>query len=283
MKAMLNHPRPFLSSLLGYVTTLLTALSLTSCNFDKEIELNLPSEAGELFVECYLRQGERPLLTLTRTQGYFDSISAPRVANASVVIRGSNGYYDSLSAGLVVDQANNKFYNYFGKNNIDLVPGQTFTLTCRTTTGEVLTGITTVEPKVIIDSIQQFFSPIDSSAYIVAWYPDAPNRTDYYRFLISKDSISNELSLAFAYQDNFRDGTQSPIRSGYIANEGDSLFIRLYHIEQSYFDFLNSVRAAQNSNGNPFAQPASLKSTVMGGMGVFTSLVYDDRKLLLKK
>jgi hypothetical protein len=41
------------------------------------------------------------------------------------------------------------------------------------------------------------------------------------------------------------------------------------------------VSSAANANGNPFAQPAKVKSTVQGGLGVFATLVYDRKKIVI--
>jgi hypothetical protein len=42
------------------------------------------------------------------------------------------------------------------------------------------------------------------------------------------------------------------------------------------------VEDARSANGNPFAQPVTIKSTVTGGFGVFTHLNYQTRELIIK-
>ncbi|HSI89864.1 MAG TPA: DUF4249 family protein, partial [Adhaeribacter sp.] len=86
----------------------------------------------------------------------------------------------------------------------------------------------------------------------------------------------------FFATDRLNNGENIMFGTTYRFTPGDTLFVTLYHLERSYYDFLNTVDDAQDANGNPFAQPSAVKSTVQGGLGVFTTLVYDRRQVVLK-
>jgi hypothetical protein len=44
-------------------------------------------------------------------------------------------------------------------------------------------------------------------------------------------------------------------------------------MEKAYYDYLEAMEDAARANGNPFAQPATISSPMMGkGYGIFTTL-----------
>ena len=53
-------------------------------------------------------------------------------------------------------------------------------------------------------------------------------------------------------------------------------------MDADHYSFQQSVREAIRANGNPFAQPARIRSTVQGGLGVFTVLVADRKTVILR-
>jgi len=61
---------------------------------------------------------------------------------------------------------------------------------------------------------------------------------------------------------------------------GDTLISTLYHISEDYYDFLESLETALNSNGNPFVQQESTRSNINGGIGIFTGFTLD-RKMVI--
>jgi hypothetical protein len=51
----------------------------------------------------------------------------------------------------------------------------------------------------------------------------------------------------------------------------------LFHIDDDYYRWLQSVALASASNGNPFGQPGTLQSNLEGSeeaLGIFTGLSY---------
>jgi hypothetical protein len=99
---------------------------------------------------------------------------------------------------------------------------------------------------------------------------------------VQRDSVNNRAEIDYAADDNLSNGQAAAFGTGYDFEKDDTVFVSLYHLEKPYYDFFNSVEAARDANGNPFAQPASVISTVQGGYGVFTNLVYDRKMIILK-
>ena len=85
------------------------------------------------------------------------------------------------------------------------------------------------------------------------------------------------------FEDRFATNNEITLGTGYEYEEGDTLFVTLFHIDKAYHDFLESAKDAAGANGNPFAQPSQVKSTVTGGIGVFTTLVYDRQQIVIAK
>ncbi|MCB0376294.1 MAG: hypothetical protein KDD04_10275, partial [Sinomicrobium sp.] len=65
--------------------------------------------------------------------------------------------------------------------------------------------------------------------------------------------------------------------TGYEFDFGNTVINTLFHIDRSYFEFLESVNNAVQSNGNPFGQPNPINSNLGGtarSIGIFTGLAY---------
>lgn len=256
---------------------------LSGCDFDKAVDVALPQQAPQLFVECYLRDSTEPRLALSLTQGYFDSVSIAPVFFGTVYLEAPDGHRIDLQAGIYIDDQEKKVYNWAADEIIRLKAGETWKLTCEDTTGRKITASSVVMAKIPIDSVTYEVRTNDTAAYCATWVKDPGGKTNYYRLLVNRDSISGEASTDFASLDNFRDGTEAPFRTGYVLTYKRRAFVRLYSLEPNYYAFLQSVAQAQRNNGNPFAQPNRLKATVQGGLGAFTTLVYDERSFVLEE
>ena len=83
------------------------------------------------------------------------------------------------------------------------------------------------------------------------------------------------------FSDQLINGQDIVSSTGYRFEPKDTLYWQLYHIEQAYFDFLQSASAASSANGNPFAQPALLRSNINGGVGIFTGLSMTEKIIII--
>lgn len=262
-----------INKVLGFAgIAVLTAIGF-ACNFEKDLDLDLDGNK-ELFVEAYLEPDQPGRLLLTTTTGYFDSLNIPLIQRATATIS-VNGATQAFTNQTYIDFKASKLYNYLSPA-LPLRDGQTVELSISDSLGRHLTGRSYVMQEVPIDSVKVVFSQQgDSSAYLSVWFTDPANQSDYYRLIVNKDSLQAPASGGGLLQDNSRDGKAIAMRTGYNFKPQDKVYLRLYHLEKAYYAYLTSVSDAQGSNGNPFAQPASVKSTVTGGKGVFTVLRYD--------
>jgi hypothetical protein len=233
--------------------------------------VKLPDHESQLVVECYLEAGKKARLLLTESSGYFDSPELPFVNNATVTIT-YNGFVDTLKFNENINQEDAKIYNYISKRVIPENYTNEFILDVKDPAGRVVTGNTKLIHATLLDSV--IYKYKDSSAYVLASFHQSLAKRDYYRIIFHKDSLSNVIQN-YTFSDEFSDKEKISIGTGYEFKKGSQAFVTLYTIDLAYYDYLQSVEAARNANGNPFAQPATIKSNVQGGFGIFTGLSYD--------
>jgi hypothetical protein len=261
-------------------------IALGACNLSRKIEVPLPKFEPSLVVECYLVSGQQLRALVTRSNSFFDTALVPEPAGGSVTIEiGQDSY--NLKPQLVFDSINRKFYNFIG----DFYPVLSPNTVCRLRVkdekgGPDLTAQTVVMPIVKIDSLYlKFNSPDDTLAYLSLFINDNPQERNFYRVkILSVDSYGDPQKIDFELSDVSINGQRFPVvtRPRYLEDKEVQVF--LYHLSPDYYDFLNTVDDARGfTSGNPFFQPAVVKSNIKGGIGIFTVLSYDVQVLKAKK
>ncbi len=286
---------------LHFLFLLLTAATLTACNLQKEIDIPSPNIPTQLFVECYLVPGEPYRLIVQRTQP-FDApppISGDSLnpifnldflaVDAVVTIAGPRGSETiNFSPAQDTSSTHTRFFTHIGTTVFDGQPGEVFTIDITDSEGRRVTGSTTVLAPVPIDTVEVSFNPdapfADAKAALLTRYFDPVAPGNAYRYQTNRVVRGKfDRQQSFELDDLRINGAPSAVGSSYRFTQGDTLDVALHHISLPYLRFLESVDAAEGANGNPFAQPASIKSTVQGGLGVFTSLATDRRRIILKR
>lgn len=276
-----------LAHLLGLGALLTTA----GCgSFQKEIVVPLPDYQSQLVVECYLEAGQVPRVLVTQSVPYTSSelVSLPTGVTVSLVLPGGQRLPLSRVSGplpATIDTVTKRAYTHFGQTPVVANPGDVFGIEVDDALGRRVTGTATVPTVVPIDSLAYKFNDRtgdNHKAYLIAYYKDPATPNDYYRFQIHKhDSIYSSPDTDRLLNDELANGQTVPMGTGYRYVPGDTLTITLYHTDEPYYRFRSSTRDARNANGNPFAQPSAVYSTVQGGIGVFTVLSYDRRRIVL--
>jgi len=166
-------------------------------------------------------------------------------------------------------------------------PGQTFALDAQDQRGRRVTGTATMLARVPLDSLALRYNslpPPNRKALQLAYWQDAPG-TDFYRRLIQRErrGILRQANLDTDLEDRLLNGQrQFVIGTSYRYDPGDTLQVTLFHLDSAYYSFRASTREARQANGNPFGQPSSIRSTVKGGIGVFTVLSFDRKRIIVK-
>ncbi|MBF9252764.1 DUF4249 domain-containing protein [Pontibacter sp. 172403-2] len=255
-------------------------LLLCSCDLQKDIEVELPPYAPQLVVECYLEPGQPFRLTVLESSSYFETPQPVVVDDAQVYIT-YNGKRTEVPYKPTYNESSGRLYTHVSDEVMNGKPGDVYDLEVRDEKGRKVTGTTTILPKVPIDTIEWKFNEKDK-AYLLTSFQDNPNSADYYRYFVHQDSLKTDPDQNFTSSDNLSNNKRISYGSGFDYEQGDVVIVTLFHIEKQYYDFLNSTADARNANGNPFAQPAQIESSVQGGIGIFTNLAFDRKVVVIK-
>ena len=299
MNLLANWSRTFLGKSLVLGAALLAGASCKSLQND--VNVPLPYYANQLVAECYLENGVVPSLTITESVPYLDDGQA--IAAGSQILKLSNGQTVQLPTDVAVtltlpggqavplkfspgvDAVTGKYYTHIGTAPIAARAGQQFGLDAQDKRGRHLTGTAIVPTFIPIDSVKYKFNGLtgdNKKAYFLTKWTDPGATIDFYRLMLHKGKPANNSETDNDIRDKLFNGQPYAQVTTYRFKPNDTITATLYHVDSLYFDFRQSVRNARNANGNPFAQPSAIHSTVQGGLGVFSVLVSDTRQVILK-
>ena len=300
------------------IKQLLSKLSLASlllvaagCNLENEVDVVLPPYTPDLVVECYLQPGEVPRLTVVELGAYLPStangtgqpvITLPTAAVPTLGL-GINGITIQLPVDVTVnltlpngqvmpmrflpgiDPVTRKVFTHIGSAPLAMQAGQRFALDVRDTRNHHVTGSASVPTFVPIDSVRYGFNGLsgsDRKANFITRWTDPAATADFYYLLINEINEPNDEVGDYLLNDQLFNGQTYTALTTYRFAPGDTMTATLYHMEPAHYEFQQSVLGAIRANGNPFAQPARIRSTVQGGLGVFTVLMTDRRTVILR-
>jgi hypothetical protein len=285
-------------------------LGAAGCNLEKELDVVLPAYADELVVECYLEAGTVPRLTVLESGPYLpdvpdrptitlptattpvlgvalpdgQSVAVPTDATATLTL--PSGQVVTLRFAPGLDPATGKYYTHVGTAPLTMQPGQRFALTVQDTRGRRVTGTAGVPTLVPIDSVRYGFNGLSGNerrANFITRWTDPAATVDYYRLLLNNSRDDrNDSASDIPLEDKLFNGQAYTSLTTYRFRPNDTLTATLFHMEPEHYSFQQSVREAVRATGNPFAQPARIRNTVQGGLGVFAVLVADRRTLILR-
>lgn len=270
-------------------------------SLQKNVNVPLPQYDNQLVVECYLEPGVVPRLTVTESVPYLDNGQAVSAQSRALTL--SNGQVVQLPTDVTVkltlpggqvvpllflpgiDPTTGKYFTHIGTAPLAAQAGQRFALDVQDTRSRHVTGTAVVPTFIPIDSVGYKFNGLsgsDRKAYFQTKWTDPGATTDYYRLMLHKGKPSNNSETDNDISDRLFNGQPYAQVTTYRFVPGDTVTATLYHVDSLYYSFRLSTREARNANGNPFAQPSAIRSTVQGGVGVFTVLVHDQRQVKLR-
>jgi hypothetical protein len=274
-----------------FFLTIITLIGLTACDLEQEVNIDLGPYESQLVVECYLQAGKPFTLLLTQSAAFFDPfpslddqfLSELLVDSATVVISHKGTDY-VLNNELFVDFEDQKIFNYW---NSELVPEDfesPFELSITSKEGDEIRATTRLLPVVPIDSIVvEFSEERDTLARVLTYFTDNADTENFYRRMLNESSLDSLPAQDFTTDDRLYDG---PVvfGTGFNYVVGDTLFNTIFHIDNDYYNFLESTNGAINANFNPFGQPSPIISNLEGdGIGIFTGLSYDRRMTIIEE
>ena len=263
---------------------LLLCFILVSGSCGKSIEVVLPQYDSKLVVEMYLEDGKPLRCQVSQSVAYADTIINKQVDDLLVVLS-DGASSDTLKHYNNTDWETGRTYNYFKSKVLESKASALYSLKIVDKNSQELTATTAFnQPKVLIDFVDIKQSSTNPLLYSVgAQVVDPPHERNYYRFLITRkltDFSSSQTDIINS--DIAFDGKKFSAYSEPLYVRGDSLLVRVYSLNKEHFQFLQSAKDARKANFSVFSQPTLLQTNVNGGTGIFTSIVYDERVVVVK-
>jgi len=176
-----------------------------------------------------------------------------------------------------------KFYNYHNPKIIQLLPNVEYEVYVRDAKGREMRGRTRLLASVPIDTLTYNFNSKNKASVGLAFNDNGSTKNNYRIVAFKDDFIVKQDSIwDITFSDLLFNGKQFSFYTGYAYDPGDTVTSRLYHLTDEHNNFRESVSNAQSSNGNPFGQPANIISNVSGGLGVFTTVTYTEKKIIIR-
>lgn len=257
---------------------IISAFFLVSCELEKTIGIELPAQQRQLVAEAYAEKGKVLRVLLTESEPYFDSLRFP-LADSAFMLLESEGRKDTLKPEPILDLPNRKFYNYVSRQTLNPETGR-LNLSIQHKNRQLRGSTVFLEAPQLVSVDIEYNPSADSSVRFLFWIRDFPGGQNYYRIILNEDSLTGSNVLEFTFTDNNLDGQLFPVGTSYRFKKNSRYILRLFHIEQAYYNYLRSMDAADRANGNPFAQPSTVKSPMEGdGYGIFTTLNFIQQDL----
>jgi len=285
----------------------LAVLFLIGC--EKKVEFILHDQPDKLVVEGIIENDQPPVVILSRSIGYFSTISADML-NQSFVhgadVSVSNGtmmhklkeYTRPLGNGVSL-----YYYSIDSSNFSTAFVGQLnhqYSLKI-IVDGKEYTAITTVPALTKkIDSVWWKKPPVTSGSdtnkvIIMVKATDAPGYGDYVRYYTKTNKEPFYPPLNSTFDDYFIDGTtyELQVDKGVDRNlsfnydevyfkRGDTVGLKLSNIDKATYDFWRTMEFSYASIGDPFSTPTKVLSNIKGdALGYFGGYASQYRNIII--
>lgn len=264
----------------SFLTIWIFALFGIACS--KEIQLDLPVYQPKMVLEFYLENNKSLNCLLQESIPYTDS-NRFKLIDSAIVVLSYDGFKDTLVNTFYVDPYFGKFYNYHSEKIMHLKPNIIYEVYVKDSKGREMMGRTRLSDIVTIDTLVYNYNSGNKAAVGLV-FTDKGSTRNYYRIVAFKDTFAVQPDDVWdiTFNDNLFNGDQFSFYTGYAFNPGDTITGRLYHLTEEHNNFTESVNNAQSSNGNPFGQPANIITNLTGGIGIFTTIIYSEKKIIIQ-
>jgi hypothetical protein len=252
----------------------------------KEIELDVPSDTGELVVEAYyFGDRDSALARISRSTGYFEPTLPPVVSNAVVILEEvETGNQDTLRwrdslymrvGGSVRPQLT---HHYRLKVQVD----------DENLTSQAMPLLETVRILALIDTFLPARGPVPAGYRLIGISQDPPGENQGYRLRTWRnDTLLNRLTEWIYSDDSYIDGNFVVFELPFEAKPQDTFYVELWTLPRQVTRFYDQlVRNAFGGSGGFSPPPDNATSNFSGGRrrvwGYFTTVAVDGRGLRVR-
>ncbi|MCS6790652.1 MAG: DUF4249 domain-containing protein [Bacteroidia bacterium] len=218
----------------------------------KEIEVDVPTDTGELVVEAYYNSRDSAFVRVSRTTKYFGASRPPLVSNAWVVL-------EDLQAG-TRDTLRWRDTAYFRiTRNVQPTAGHTYKLVVRTEDEEA--QATCVMPQTVpLDTVFVIYRPavgrLPEGYRGIGIAQDPPGAQNAYRARIWRnDTLFNRIFDWFYSDDRFIDGRLIVFEFPYALQPGDTFSLEIMSIPQDVIQYYEQVVRNAFGGSGGFSPP----------------------------
>jgi hypothetical protein len=254
-----------------YVPFVLLIFAMTACDMQQNVEVKLPAHEETIVVECYLEPGQQHQALVTRSLDFFEGKWLEGLDSAEVRISSVDG--DRVLTNLnVTDTTFHKVFNYYHPDTVVFEEGKEYQISVKYGDHVRISGKTRFLPKVEI--LNTYFRQNSRDTLLAAYVEiaDNPHEENYYRVVWKSPGDKTGTNYEGAWDDSGAKDGKLTINTAHILPPGMTANVNVYHIDKKYYEFLKTLRQAQEANYNPFMQPANVQSALDGAVGVFAAL-----------
>jgi len=289
------------------VSLLIACFIIFSC--EKSVDFDLQQTQPKLVIEATIENGQAPVVIISKSMGYFSTISLQQVADLFVhdaIIEISNQRQTHRLKEYKMPLGEGFFYYYYSTDSSSLataITGElnTFYFLSVIVDNERYTATTTI-PNITkrIDSIWWKPIPNDTSQKKVAVIMKATDPSgfgDYVRYWTKKNRENFLPGFTSVFDDLVIDGStyELEVEPGFNRNKswdtneeegsfrrGDTVTIKLSNIDKATYDFWRTMEFTYQSVGNPFSTPTKVISNLKGeALGYFGGYASQYRQLII--
>ncbi|MDR2009203.1 MAG: DUF4249 domain-containing protein [Bacteroidales bacterium] len=275
-------------NILGIILT--TLMIFVSC--EKDISVDLPRPEEKITIEGFIDLDDYPIVFITKNSAYFDEIDTTYVENLIIsgdmatVIVDNGSVFDTL---VHAEFPRWPYKGYVGTKFKGQINGR-YNLQIKYGENKYF-STTTIRDTIAIDSVWYSHIPLrDTIGYLSVSWRNPPGYGDYftltlktgaeqkwfYRSLVvhlidDKLLETNEnITIPYimkGYERNSyfpRNTDTTSFSERYLFQIGDTVSLKLSTIDENSYLFWNSWERNNMTDGNPFTNPASVKSNITG-------------------
>lgn len=276
---------------LKIILLLLAVVTLFSC--EEEIEVDVPGNANSLVVEAYINDRFPALnyVILTRSVDYFSAaggyvpVKDAQVFITEGTVNGVDTSWDVSTRKQMVEVRTDTVRGFYMDPAQQLLGKQNHVYLLEITSdGKSVRGTTSIPALVPLDSMTYTRERREATITLHYNEPVAINNNYFIIYRNGSDSTIRTWGFhtgAFTFSDDFINGEYRRQTLFNKFNAGDTVNLWMSSIDRLSYNFWESFDDA-NRNGGPFATPVTVESNITGGIGCFTGMATDFKRVVIR-
>jgi hypothetical protein len=233
-----------------------------------DINVQIPEGPRNIVVEGYVTPGYPTELTLAESNTLNDDLVLLAVWNARVKISTDTG--TMIAKNILYNKSDRHIVvNYGCRDTVRQGAHSFFNLNITTKDGRSVQASTKTVSSVKIEKVEL------NNDNIVVHHNLPTDTSKYFKLSIANYKEGNPVLTKSVLYDQNTSNSTSCVMPLYNYKNADSIVVTLFHIQKEYYDYLNSVENASSAFFDPLLNPETIKSNIIGGIGIFTYYTVD--------